>query len=320
MIGEQIEERKLFSYEERKEILKENYGICACCGKKLTTKTMTVEHVIPLVRGGTNDRENLTVLCYDCNQLKGSLVYMPVGFYAALRDKPRFHQMQKLLQDWFIGIKQDFDLMRYPLIAPRFYIQIEASEKPKSRKKTPFIRQLALEYRLINRDYYEEIEAVTDISIRETKNTLRYYVEEKDETHPIAMYSVRKLTSDKILAVIAVYYDPETKRFAVYIPWHSMSKGFLASITYNFVLNILTSLTTVAKEEIREYFIFSEYKECMEYATTLVKTGHGQAVECYYYANSKKKVPELYVARIEYRNANKEAKYAMRKQHSEGLV
>ena len=48
MVGEQIEERRLFSYEERKELLKENYGVCACCGKKLTTKTMTVEHIIPL--------------------------------------------------------------------------------------------------------------------------------------------------------------------------------------------------------------------------------------------------------------------------------
>lgn len=46
MIGEKTEERRLFTREERLEILKKSYGICACCGKKLTTKTLRVEHVI----------------------------------------------------------------------------------------------------------------------------------------------------------------------------------------------------------------------------------------------------------------------------------
>ena len=157
MVGEQIEERRLFSYEERKELLKENYGICACCGKKLTTKTMTVEHIIPLRRGGTNAKENLTILCYNCNQLKGNLLYLPAGFYSALRTKPKFEQMQKYLIDWYQTVKDDFDIERYPMIGPRFYIQCEVPGKYKVNRRMPFIKQLTFEYRLINKDYYEEI-------------------------------------------------------------------------------------------------------------------------------------------------------------------
>lgn len=62
-----IEERYIFSYEERKAALKRSRGICACCGKKLTTKTMTMDHIIPISRGGTNEPENLIALCEPCN-------------------------------------------------------------------------------------------------------------------------------------------------------------------------------------------------------------------------------------------------------------
>ena len=72
--GVQAESRVLFGYEDRKAVLKSSYGICAHCGKKLTTKTMTIEHIIPLSRGGANDPENLVALCYDCNQKKGNML------------------------------------------------------------------------------------------------------------------------------------------------------------------------------------------------------------------------------------------------------
>lgn len=36
---------------------------------------MTIDHVIPLARGGTNARRNLVVCCKECNNKKGS--WMP---------------------------------------------------------------------------------------------------------------------------------------------------------------------------------------------------------------------------------------------------
>lgn len=122
MIGERKEERRAFTKEERMQILKNTGGICACCGKKLTETNMTVEHIIPLSRGGTNDMENLTALCELHNKLKDNLLYMPFGFYAAIRNKPSFFKMEEHVRNWFKSIADEFDLERFPLISPQFIL------------------------------------------------------------------------------------------------------------------------------------------------------------------------------------------------------
>lgn len=45
-------------------------GCCAVCRCKLTT--FHVDHVVPIARGGTNDRLNLQLLCPSCNLRKGA--------------------------------------------------------------------------------------------------------------------------------------------------------------------------------------------------------------------------------------------------------
>lgn len=41
---------------------------CACCGKE---SKLTVDHVIPLIKGGTNSIDNIQPLCQSCNSKKG---------------------------------------------------------------------------------------------------------------------------------------------------------------------------------------------------------------------------------------------------------
>lgn len=43
--------------------------ICKECG---TDENLTIDHIIPLARGGTNKLENLQVLCKSCNSRKGA--------------------------------------------------------------------------------------------------------------------------------------------------------------------------------------------------------------------------------------------------------
>jgi 5-methylcytosine-specific restriction endonuclease McrA len=45
---------------------------CYLCGKALTRKQITLDHVIPLARGGTHTADNLRVACRSCNCRKGT--------------------------------------------------------------------------------------------------------------------------------------------------------------------------------------------------------------------------------------------------------
>lgn len=46
----------------------EKYGnVCLCCKEE---KPLTIDHVVPLILGGTNDIENIQPLCRSCNSKK----------------------------------------------------------------------------------------------------------------------------------------------------------------------------------------------------------------------------------------------------------
>lgn len=47
---------------------------CQICGKPLNQNDFTVDHIVPLARGGENDLDNYRCTCDRCNKLKGSLL------------------------------------------------------------------------------------------------------------------------------------------------------------------------------------------------------------------------------------------------------
>ena len=58
----------------RRDSLFENGYSCAICGYATDTKSqITVDHIIPRADGGTNDIENLQLLCGRCNQRKNKI-------------------------------------------------------------------------------------------------------------------------------------------------------------------------------------------------------------------------------------------------------
>lgn len=49
-------------------------GICHYCGKKSAFKGLTMDHLVPLSRGGRSTKDNLVPCCKSCNtQKKGML-------------------------------------------------------------------------------------------------------------------------------------------------------------------------------------------------------------------------------------------------------
>ena len=46
-------------------------GICEICQQKFKSSQLTMDHVLPLARGGESVKSNLQVACLKCNQAKG---------------------------------------------------------------------------------------------------------------------------------------------------------------------------------------------------------------------------------------------------------
>ena len=45
-------------------------GICYHCGKTFSPKHLTMDHLVPLVRGGKTGKNNVVVSCKQCNSEK----------------------------------------------------------------------------------------------------------------------------------------------------------------------------------------------------------------------------------------------------------
>jgi hypothetical protein len=59
------------SLKLRFEVFKRDKFTCQYCGRKTPEVILELEHVIPLIKGGSDDLDNLTTSCFECNRGKG---------------------------------------------------------------------------------------------------------------------------------------------------------------------------------------------------------------------------------------------------------
>ena len=45
-------------------------GICRYCGQKFPKEELTLDHIVPVARGGRSTKGNMVVCCRSCNQAK----------------------------------------------------------------------------------------------------------------------------------------------------------------------------------------------------------------------------------------------------------
>jgi 5-methylcytosine-specific restriction endonuclease McrA len=74
-----VKKRKAISWRVRGLVMARAYSkrdgcfFCGFCSDPLTHDDVVIDHVLPLALGGTNEPDNLTVLCWRCNSLKRAL-------------------------------------------------------------------------------------------------------------------------------------------------------------------------------------------------------------------------------------------------------
>lgn len=49
-------------------------GRCHWCGRQVGPRALTVDHIVPLIRGGRSVKGNMVPACRDCNAKKQSLL------------------------------------------------------------------------------------------------------------------------------------------------------------------------------------------------------------------------------------------------------
>lgn len=59
----------------RNYVIMKTYGRCGYCGKPLVEEEhgATFDHIIPINKKGSTNKDNILLCCFDCNQDKGSL-------------------------------------------------------------------------------------------------------------------------------------------------------------------------------------------------------------------------------------------------------
>lgn len=54
----------------RRQVYNRQNGKCSMCGDKISYLNFTVDHIIPISKGGSNTLDNMEAMCEVCNQMK----------------------------------------------------------------------------------------------------------------------------------------------------------------------------------------------------------------------------------------------------------
>lgn len=79
------------TYSVNRDLLKKTSPhVCGLCGHRIKERDLTVDHIIPLSRGGTNEISNLRLVHSSCNQIKGNFLdeemsWLAKAYFAWLR-------------------------------------------------------------------------------------------------------------------------------------------------------------------------------------------------------------------------------------------
>lgn len=95
IMDEPVKHKRIqFKEETRKIVYNNAKGICQICGKYLPYEEMTIDHIMPLAKGGENDIKNLQCTHRKCNLFKVDM--LPEDFLEKVTEIYRFQNREKI--------------------------------------------------------------------------------------------------------------------------------------------------------------------------------------------------------------------------------
>ena len=90
IVSRKFQKKKTSVRFSRANLLLRDKFTCQYCHDELTLAGMTIDHVIPRVRGGTTKWDNVVSACYSCNSAKGHRTTMKPHITPV---KPDYHSL-----------------------------------------------------------------------------------------------------------------------------------------------------------------------------------------------------------------------------------
>lgn len=179
-----IEERKQFTKEEKQFILDKSCGRCCHCGKELHIgDNFTVEHAIPLSKGGTNQPWNIVALCKECNDTKADFVVDIEDYYKYLNKDELELLVQKQVEyfelvNWF----EMKNITKHDTISIRVLSQNNNSMNIVKKRKKYYTEAQEFEF-IMQKAVYSDLDSVYKLMLEYDK---RYSINrEKEEVKQI---------------------------------------------------------------------------------------------------------------------------------------
>lgn len=251
-----IEEREQLTESQKVMIAKKSKDRCAWCGKKVYFGYGgTVDHYIPLKKGGTNAPENLVLMCKDCNAKKHSKI-IPLNIAAKYVELPYLEELGNYFENFIDtysylsrGNLLACDMYQVDFVPEALTNMYESAHKRGNHRRAS---QLCLTYALI-RAYPEDEDKLVDYYAKYlTKYKLLHSKDAARENIRFWMrfgsiYYIEKNNEISVMSCIAINHNGyiSIDLFAYYSN----------NITLNMTSGIISAISKAIMHECNLYYI-----------------------------------------------------------------
>ncbi len=302
-----VEERDSFTYDEKQLIAMKSDDRCCHCGRKcFFGYGATIDHFVPISKGGTNDDANLIMMCYDCNQEKGKSVVEP-SYVPYLKEEEK-----KKLIDYWRGYLESYEhISRKNLLYCDLYeINVDVTTPYVGRRRESKVKSKGFKH-IMKRATEEDIDKLTEYFILyltkynrlDSPKTARaniefwlkfgciYYVEKGGEIKVMSAITVTDTTDNdsfegwqkegySTFLTLSVFsrYNTEYAQTLVYGLYNSILE---AVVTENDIWRLPVRISTLAEDKMNNILcyhgkLWSENGNCFMHVY-LLKEGPGKS-------------------------------------------